>query len=109
MRYLLLSFCAVVAFSLAGCVTVDGRPVYGASKISNSDLQAALSVARSVQPNAKIYAVRVVSRDEVRFHTTPEEDDHYFCADRMNGSWTYSSGPVITGDPVGYHLLPDEA
>jgi hypothetical protein len=109
MRYFLLGLCGLFVVSLAGCVTFEDRPVYGAtSSISDYDLHAAVRAIRLEHPDEKLWALRVVDPNEVRFYYTREEDDHFWRAERVKGRWQYTGGPIITADPLGYHL-PNEA
>jgi hypothetical protein len=92
---LLLAVCA-----LAGCVTYNGAPVYGRTNlVSASELSSAVSVVLREFPDTKIFALRVVSANEIWLYFTQNEQN-FFAIHRSRGRWTVTGpGSSIILDP----------
>jgi hypothetical protein len=72
-----------VALCLTGCSLYRDAQVYGAFyRVSREDLHAAFTAAQRHHGDTKIYALRVISADEVWLYYTPDPDGSYYAMHR---------------------------
>ncbi len=82
----------VSAFWLTSCTMYRGVPVYGAARsISQRDLDAVVAATqKGINRPGQLYALRVVSRDEVWLYAYPYGHTFYgsyWIVKRVHGRW----------------------